>query len=91
MSENHKTNSNISNNKNTDSELKLRKSRVRVIVTYSATGFVFLGATILIIWFLSCGKFTEAKDLFLAVLPVATGIITYWFADRSRAKKPNSE
>lgn len=26
------------------------------------------------------------KDIFLSVLPVATGIITYWFADRSRVK-----
>lgn len=68
-----------------------RKSQVRVLVTYIATGFVFLGSVLLITWCMFQGDRDTAKDLFLAVLPVATGIVTYWFADRSRGKKPDSE
>ena len=74
-----------------DADLKKRKSIVRVRVTYLATGFVFIGSILLIIWCLICKQFDIAKDLFLTVLPVATGVITYWFADRSRGKKPEGD
>ena len=74
-----------------DADLKRRKSIVRVRVTYLATGFVFIGSILLIIWCLICKQFNTAKDLFLTVLPVATGVITYWFADRSRGKKPEGD
>ena len=30
--------------------------------------------------------FGEAKDVFLATLPIGTGILTNWFADRSATK-----
>ena len=29
-------------------------------------------------------KYPEAKDLFLTVLPVASAIVSYWFAGRSK-------
>lgn len=80
-----------SDEKSLDAELKRRKSAVRVRVTYLATGFVFMGSILLIIWCLACQQFSIAKDLFLTVLPVATGVITYWFADRSRGKKPDGD
>ena len=74
-----------------DKDLARRKSQVRVRVTYIAAGYVFIGAIILIIGALVCDNVTTAKDIFLSVLPIATGVITYWFADRSRGKKPNSD
>ena len=74
-----------------EEKLKLKRSQVRVYVTYIATGFVFFGSATLILWLMYCKMFVQAKDLFLGVLPVATGIITYWFADRSRSKNPNDQ
>ena len=40
--------------------------------------------------FWECDKPEDAKDVFLTILPVATRIVTYWFADRSRSKKPDA-
>lgn len=74
-----------------DKDLARRKSQVRVLVTYFAALYVFIGAIILIIGALVCDDITAAKDVFLSVLPIATGVITYWFADRSRGKKPHSD
>ncbi len=56
---------------------ELRKSRVRVSVTYAATLFLFGGAFVLMLV-----KPDEATDIFFTVLPVASGIISYWFATR---------
>ena len=79
--------------------LEARRSHVRVIVTYGAAGFLFIGGAALIIVFLMAkgdtqtSGFTEAKDLFTTISPIATGIVTYWFASRSVEKnsKPNGE
>lgn len=63
-----------------------RRSWVRVTVTYAAAAYVFIGSLALIaaLWIdpLDAQKLTTAKDVFMMVLPVATGIITYWFASR---------
>ena len=70
-----------------------RRSRVRVYVTYAATIYTFVGSGILIasaLWAdtLDAAKLTTAKDVFVTVLPVATGIITYWFASRKSEEQP---
>ena len=70
-------------------ELDRKRSGVRIFVTKLAAIFVFGVTVILIIGALWCCGFTHAKDIFLAVLPVATGVITYWFADRSGGRKQN--
>jgi flagellar basal body-associated protein FliL len=72
---------------------EITKSQVRVTVTYIATGFLFVVSTVLIIWFMiKDGE--NAKDdalaVFNTILPVATGIVTYWFATRSN-KKTNEQ
>ena len=64
---------------------------MRILVTKLAAIFVFGGSVVLILGAFWCCGFTEAKDIFLAVLPVATGVITYWFADRSRGRKPRDD
>ena len=66
-------------------ERESRKSRVRVVVTYGAAGFLFLGGPLLILVLLCMGKSTEAANLFTAILPVSAAIISYWFAGRSKA------
>ena len=72
-------------------QLELKRSGVRIFVTKPAAIFVIGGTAALIVGALWCWGFTEAKDIFLAVLPVATGVITYWFADRSRGRKPSDD
>ena len=66
----------------------ISKSKVRVCVTYVATLFVFGVSTVLIFWFM-LGKedgADKALTVFNTILPVATGIVTYWFATRSNRK-----
>ena len=65
---------------------EIRRSLVRVWVTRWAAAYIFGGSTLLIValWFDSVDgdKLQIAKDVFLTVLPVATGIVSYWFAGR---------
>ena len=82
--------------------LELRKSRVRVVVTYAATFFLFGGGAVFI-WlllfpgelgielkagtegdpdFVAINTLSEAKNLFMAILPIASSIIAFWFAGR---------
>jgi len=71
----------------TESEKQeLRKSCVRVRVTYIASTFLFGGAAVLMVF-----KPDEAKDIFFTVVPVATGIISYWFATRGKGIGTSSE
>ncbi|MYF68560.1 MAG: hypothetical protein F4053_08675 [Proteobacteria bacterium] len=61
-----------------------RKSWVRVVVTYGAAGFLFLGGTALIIVLLFLGNNQEALALFQTLVPVAAAIVSYWFAGRGK-------
>ena len=68
------------------------KSKVRIRITYIATAYVFLGSAYLIYIFLMhegtiSDGMEKALTLFNTTLPIATGIITYWFATRSNAQK----
>lgn len=66
----------------------IRKSQVRICVTYMATAFLFGVSTGLIFWFICQGEEDADKALavFNTTLPIAAGIITYWFATRSNRK-----
>ena len=71
--------------------MNIMRSFVRICVTYISAGFAFGGGGYLIYWTLTTDefdqdKFDAAKDLFMLVLPVATGVITYWFASRDKKK-----
>ena len=70
-----------------------RKSRVRVWVTKAAATWVFVGSAAIIaaLWIkdLDADKLQAAKDIYMTVLPVATGVITYWFASRGISNKGN--
>ncbi|MDE0335179.1 MAG: hypothetical protein OXI64_09490 [Defluviicoccus sp.] len=59
------------------------RSAVRVIVTYMAAGFLFIVGSAVVGYFLATQPDkTTGKDIFLAILPVAAAIVTYWFATR---------
>ena len=59
-----------------------RRSAVRTRVTYLAAGFLFLVGAGVVGFLLATHKVNEAKDVFLAILPVAAAVVTYWFATR---------
>ena len=63
-----------------------RKSFIRVRVTQYAALFIFLGGFMVTLGLVVAGHGTEAKDLFLAILPAASGIVYFWFGNR----KPSS-
>ena len=52
-------------------------------MTYIAAAFVFVGVAALMYFEQDA---VRRKDIFLSILPVATGVITYWFADKSHSK-----
>lgn len=84
--------SNDSNDKNKEDESKEKwRTFVRIVITYFAGTFVFIGGGALII-LAALGNvnkeaFTQVKDLLVIILPIASGILTHWYTDRS-AKKP---
>lgn len=66
---------------------EIKKSNVRIYVTYIATIFIFGGGIGLILFFtLFEEEPDQAMRVFNAVLPIAAGIVTYWFATRSNKK-----
>ena len=60
-----------------------RKSAVRVLVTYIAAGFLFAGGAGFVAALLILGQVEDAKNVFLAILPVSAAVITFWFAGRN--------
>lgn len=71
---------------------KRAKSRVRVYVTHLAAIFVFGGGALMILalgadWVKADkANVVAMKEVFMTILPIATGVITYWFADRAASK-----
>ena len=60
-----------------------RKSAVRVIVTYIAAGFLFVVGAGFVAYLLVLDKVEDAKNVFLAILPISAAVITFWFAGRN--------
>ncbi|MCY4561264.1 MAG: hypothetical protein OXC03_02910 [Flavobacteriaceae bacterium] len=74
----------INNNNIHENKEKIRRNWVRILVTFGAAGFVFIVGALLVILFVFYGdnsdeKIKIAKELYFAILPVATGILAYWF------------
>ena len=70
-----------------DNKLKRERSRVRVRITYAAAAFVFGGGALVIAYALLVKKdINFARDIFSLILPIGTGVISYWFAGRSHEK-----
>ena len=70
-----------------DDRKELRRNLVRIWVTYGAAFYLFiLGPIFCVILFTRTptSSLDAAKDLFLAILPIASGIVAYWFATRSQ-------
>lgn len=69
--------------------MEKRRSRVRIIVTYSVT-FAFLVASLGMLFFLLYAeKWETALGIFSGLTGVASSIIGYWFGSRQRALAAN--
>ena len=71
-------------------KLEDRRSGVRVWVTRGAAGYVFVGIPLLVAVRLVLGdnvNIDAVKDLYLLGVPVASGVIGYWFAARDGDKR----
>lgn len=77
-------------NRTPQEQIDLRRSWVRVVVTYCAMGFVFLVSPVLMGVLIYKGENDKALTLFNTILPVATGVISFWFATRSVAQQPQT-
>ena len=73
--------------------IKIRRSRVRTMVTHGAAWFLFGGGALLITYLMIWGG-TEGDalgvDLFKTMLPVAASIVSFWFAGRV-SDRPSAE
>ena len=70
----------------TQAKLDLSRSRVRILVTHTASLFVFGGGALMILALFIVQQHDMAKDMFFTILPIGTAAITYWFAGRSAEK-----
>ena len=67
-----------------------RRSRVRVKITYWAAFYIFGGSVALILLALygnlNENNFNVVREIFTMILPIATGVVTYWFATRQQGQ-----
>ena len=77
-------------NETSDAEKKqqLRKSQVRVVVTYSMTGAYVIAALGLIAWLMWMDKSELAIGVFSGVASTTATIIAFWFGSRGPASGP---
>ena len=59
-----------------------RRSKVRVLVTYFAAGFLFFGGALFIGAMVVIEEYDIAKELFTTILPISASIVAYWFGTR---------
>ena len=82
--------------KSIEDKIQLRRSKVRVVVTYGAAAFLFGGGALFIGYLVlypaekEAVTLTLAKEIFFVLVPVATSIVTFWFAGR-RAEDTGSQ
>ena len=63
-----------------------RRSSVRIWVTYGAAAFLFGGGIALVAAFFFMEDYDKATGVFMAVSPISTAVVTYWFANRANSK-----
>ena len=71
----------------TDDYIRHKRNLVRRIVTYASTAYLFVGGAgmaLLIALTVTDANvpigMTTAKDVYMSIVPVASGVIAYWFA-----------
>ena len=69
----------------------MRRSNVRIGVTYLMAILYSAAAITLIVWLLSKSKWEEAIAIFTSVGTLAGGVIGYWFGNRRRPSRRRTE
>lgn len=86
------TGTGVANKDNESGQLAKMKSLVRIVVTAMAALFLFGGGGAMIWFYLDCcPDDTKAKDIFMTILPVASAIVSFWFAGRLALKNPGTD
>lgn len=67
-------------------EHEIRKSRVRINVTYLMSATYAVGALTLIVWLMLAGKLDLALGIFSGVASTTATITAFWFGSRGSAK-----
>ena len=67
-------------------EQEMRKSRVRVWVTYTMTATYALASLYLIVWLLRTDKTDLAIGVFSGLASTSASIIAFWFGARGSAR-----
>lgn len=52
--------------------------------------FLFLGSAGLIVWLMLCRDKDHALQVFNTILPIASGVIGYWFAEQRQNQNNDS-
>lgn len=68
-------------------EHEIRKSRVRINVTYLMSATYAVGALTLIVWLMLSGKLDLALGIFSGVASTTATITAFWFGSRGSAKE----
>ena len=70
--------------------IELKRSFVRRWISYLGMTFLFFGSAGLIGWLIILDDVDHALQVFYTVLPIASGVIGYWFAEQ-RIRKQNGK
>ena len=72
-----------------DRDQERKRSNVRIYVTYCVTAGYTVTAVGLVAWLMWKGRSDLALGVFSGLSAVATGVIGFWFGNRSRARAPD--
>ena len=83
---------NLSQKDNIDNErqLDMRRSQVRIWVTYAMTALYSVTALLLIWYLLDTKNIKAALAVFAGISSTTTGIIAFWFGTRQGPKKEST-
>lgn len=68
----------------------IRKSKVRIYVTYAMTGAYIVAALGLIFWLMWQSKVELALGIFSGVASTTSAVIAFWFGSRGSARSPEA-
>ena len=72
-----------------EKQQQIRKSKVRVYVTYFMTGAYVLTSIVLIGWLMVLNKPEMAIGVFSGVASTSASIIAFWFGSRGPVSQPS--
>lgn len=65
-----------------DDEIKLKKAKLKIRITYMVVAILLLLASVKLVWLMKVGRYDDAKDIFNIITPLASAAFGYWFGRR---------